>query len=875
MKGVVERSLVEQLSVLDVLDDLIWNKDGSVSVVYRLDGVYHEAGMSEEEFDQAAFAAENALATLPEGTSYQFFVMVDHARARKGIESALPPIPVTEETSALLEEFRVARVNELMRVDMSSGLGQGSLVQERRHFLVATFCPRLLQRSWLKEGLGKLRECGRRLGLGGPSRPMGEKYERAYERIMAEASNFDRRVTVSLLNMGLGFRRCKDAEIVELLFEMLNPTASRASQVRSLSERARFERDQLPQSIVKEYPFLADVSPVASVIDDDMVVRLEALRVGDQFVSVVTVKQLPDRTEPGSSVALLRLPRKRYWVCYRIDVPKAGLELAELRARATLAAGLQLKDVFVKTDRSDPHAKQVEKQSSEAMERIIASTQRVLGTTLQVVLSEPSREALDEAVEETLGAMGKLHGLRGYRETYSLLEAYLSSVPGAPMFPDRRKRVLTPNAVDMLPIFDFRTSDGKVPFLTPANSVLWYDPFDTTKQSNANILVSGTSGSGKSVTVCELVSGFEIASASRGEPAPYVFFLDNGQSYRRYMDVRPDARYVSFSFNEPPGVDIWSWSEEEESLEEHVSRLELLILDLLKVNAADEERFERVKAVVDRALLELYKGDEERSFQGFARRLKAVVEDMPGAGANDASGLLHGLFPFIDGKFRRLFEPNPSLAMRPEVHAICFDFQGLAEHKDLMSIALRLVIYVVRRWSARMARRRHRTFLVLDESWAMLDAGSGGASVAATAAPFLAASIRMGRKEGLSVIALSQQISDFALSAYGAAILGNSATFFIGHPGGEGAESLRKHLRLTERQCQQVKALKKSDRWHEFLMIRGEESSVVRVVLDPLARWVFTTSPKDRDRIAGVGAANPGMSLMEQLRVLAAEGCHA
>jgi type IV secretory pathway VirB4 component len=434
--------------------------------------------------------------------------------------------------------------------------------------------------------------------------------------------------------------------------------------------------------------------------------------------------------------------------------------------------------------------------------------------------------------------------------------------------------VLTPNAVDLLPIFDFRASEGKVPFLTPSNSVLWYDPFDTTKQANANILIMGTSGSGKSVAACNLISGYEIATAARGEPAPYVFFLDNGQSYRRYMDVRADARYVSFSFGEPPGVDIWSWSEDEEPLEEHVSRLELLIMDLLKVDAGNEERFERIKAVVDRALLQLYRGDQGRNFDGFAAQLRAVIEETP-AGAADLAGLLQALFPFIDGKFKRLFEPNSKLAMSPDVHAICFDFQGLAEHKDLMSIALRLVIYVVRRWSARMARRRHRSFLILDESWAMLDAGSGGASVAATAAPFLASSIRMGRKEGLSVCALSQQCSDFASSAYGAAILGNSATFLVGHPGGEGVEALRKHLRLTDRQCQQVKGLRKSTRWHEFLLIRGEESTVVRVVLDPLARWVFTTSPLDRDRIASLVEANPDKKLMDVLRLLAAEGSHA
>src|SRR4029453_4416391 len=94
---------------------------------------------------------------------------------------------------------------------------------------------------------------------------------------------------------------------------------------------------------------------------------------------------------------------------------------------------------------------------------------------------------------------------------------------------------------------------------------------------------------------------------------------------------------------------------------------------------------------------------------------------------------------------------------------------------------------------------RHRTFLVIDESWALLEAGSGG-GVVAMAGPFLSSSVRMGRKEGMSVIGLSQVIEDFVRSPYGAAIVGNSSTKLVGQPGGESVEGLRVNLRLTDRQ---------------------------------------------------------------------------
>jgi len=130
----------------------------------------------------------------------------------------------------------------------------------------------------------------------------------------------------------------------------------------------------------------------------------------------------------------------------------------------------------------------------------------------------------------------------------------------------------------------------------------------------------------------------------------------------------------------------------------------------------------------------------------------------------------------------------------------------------------------------------------------------------------------MGRKEGMSVVGLSQVIEDFVRSPYGAAIVGNSSTKLVGQPGGESVEGLRTHLRLTERQVEQVRRLSRTSRYHEFLLIQGDRSNVIRVPADPFSRWVFTTSPKDRERFIQLAEEHPELSLLDQVRTLAAEG---
>jgi type IV secretory pathway VirB4 component len=576
---------------------------------------------------------------------------------------------------------------------------------------------------------------------------------------------------------------------------------------------------------------------------------------------MISLKELPDRTEPGILVPLLSLNRERYLVLYRVDIPRSGAELAALRAKATLAAGLKLENFIVKSDRTDPQANAVEKQTDAAMERIISSTQRIFGTTLQIVLYERTPSALEEAVQETLGVLSRAHGLRGYRETYLLREAYLSLLPGAMPLVERRRKTLTPVMVDMLPIWGFQSGEGKVPFLTPQNGLVLYDPFDTGSQPNANILVTGTSGAGKSFAVSYLLSAYEIACAGRNDRPPFTFILDNGASYRRYIEMRPDGRTSPTASSNLSGVQPFEWRRKT-SRPKSTSAGWNGCCSIYSTCRAEPERFERKKAAIEAALYKVYREGLARDPLRASPAHSTVPEGRVMAGA---------LFPFTEGKFAKLFQPRQYASPREDVYAVCYDFMHLTEHRDFAALALRLCVYEIRRFAARMSRRRHRTFLVLDESWALLDTGVSG-GVASTAGPFLSSSVRMGRKEGMSVVGLSQVIEDFVRSPYGAAIVGNSSTKLVGQPGGESVEGLRTHLRLTERQVEQVRRLSRTSRYHEFLLIQGDRSNVIRVPADPFSRWVFTTSPKDRERFIQLAEEHPELSLLDQVRTLAAEG---
>ena len=830
--AVLERSLAGELSILSVDHDLIWHRDGDVTVVYRLHA-FHEPSLDDDAMNAAALLAENAWSGLPEGTRYQFFVLLDQHQARRMLTKALPPIVDDGGAAGFLEELRRSRLEDLLACDESV------VAQDRRHYLAATFRPTSLRRRRLVPLVASLRTmAGRFAGQPRVAREAALEHE-----VLQEAAHFERRVFRSLSTQeGLELHRCRGIEMAAVAHELLSPTAASHS------------------------PALSVTTPL---LEDDIVVERTRLRVGDRFVAILSMKDLPDRTEPGLLVPLLRLNRGRYRLVYSVDIPERAEELSLLRRKAALAEGLR-HTAMVETARTDPHADAVSAQSNEAMRKMFSSTQRLFGTSLQLVLMEDSVETLEEAVQEGLAAMAATQGMRGYRETFLLRRLFLSHAPGAPPVLERRRKALTPVMVDLQPVFDFRSGDSTrgVPFLTRDRAAIFFDPFDPRAQMNANILVTGTSGAGKSVAVQMIVSGYELMAACHGHPAPRVFIIDNGASYKRFMDARPhDGRYIPFSFNEPPGCDILAFDPAVDDREEHVSRLQWLLVDLLRLDPAKDGDFGEKNAVIERALLDLYAEGSDGGTRTFAE-LSRHLGDSP---ASRAVG--DRLRSFVDGKFARMFAANDRLAVGDDVHAVCYDFGRLAEHPDLALIALRLVIYEIRRAAARRHRasgRQGRSFLVLDESWALLDAGTGGA-LTTMAAPFIAASVRMGRKEGLSTIALSQQIEDFARSGYGAAILGNCATKLVGRPGKEAVAAIEKHLQLSPRQAEQVRRLACNDRFHEFLLTQADISNVVRITLDPLSRWLFTSSPQDRERIAALQASRPDLDLLATLRVLAAE----
>jgi len=206
--AVSERSLAPRISVVDIHDDVVWSRFGHLSLVYRIDA-FHEPGLDGADFNSAALLAENCWTGLPEGTFYQFYVFVDQRRGVRRLVQALPPIAGENPKERLFEEFRKARLRELTREE--EGGTAANLVQDRRHYLCATFTPVLPRPSALRracdDAMGRFTTW---VGGAGSRHPDGH-WTTTYDTLVEQSRRFRSTGGGRALADGAGIRAVLDA----------------------------------------------------------------------------------------------------------------------------------------------------------------------------------------------------------------------------------------------------------------------------------------------------------------------------------------------------------------------------------------------------------------------------------------------------------------------------------------------------------------------------------------------------------------------------------------------------------------------------------------------------------------------------------------
>ena len=137
--AVTERSLAPQINIVDIHDDVVWSRSGHLSRRLSRSTPSTSPASTARTSTRRRSSPRTAGPGSPRGPSTSSTCSSTSAAASGCWRQPCRRSPATARTERLLEEFRKARLHELTRLEENGNAA--NLVQDRRHYLCATFRP--------------------------------------------------------------------------------------------------------------------------------------------------------------------------------------------------------------------------------------------------------------------------------------------------------------------------------------------------------------------------------------------------------------------------------------------------------------------------------------------------------------------------------------------------------------------------------------------------------------------------------------------------------------------------------------------------------------------------------------------------------------
>jgi len=669
---------------------------------------------------------------------------------------------------------------------------------------------------------------------------------------------------------GLAARELSPEDFWRLHYQLLNPTRARQRlRAPQIAVRDNIWSDGALKSLgehVREYTEAEQLCHEA--LDDEH----GHFRQGDRFRRMMTLKILPERaTDYFASEPLLSLSFDRggvrepipYTLAVAVQVAHQGSARWMLNVKHRLVDALRraLPIIGGSASVEQEAADDAHKESiAELFRELHDMYSKIVSLSVSLLLEASSMEELDAQTEAARTCFNAIGNSELETEDLSQVPAFLSMLPGGGAYQLRKKGCTSRNAGDFLPVFaPWRgCSRAASVLLTPAGDVFKFDLFDKTLGNAFHGLVAADTGSGKSVSLGALT----LDALAAGIDA---ILVDNGGSWRPltelmggvYIPVNLRTSICPFPSLEG-AVDRDSGELDKEEIASIVNFIDLCVTDQGRAG------FDIVTTdVVARAVQGVYETrlrgcPTERPLIGqFAAALKAY-----GDTAQDkaiAQDVARRLGIYCDGLYADFL--NRESQLRFDSRLLTFDMAEVSQNATAKKLAMATIMRAI---GNRAAARRHRTLVEVDEGHEYLGTD-------AVAERFLAGCYRKMRKYDVAMWMISQNLADFVNSPVGEPIINNALIkIFLRHGKGAGRDGVIKYFRLPPRAAQAFGELeRRSGYYSDFFLIYGERATTVRLALHPLAYWILTTDPTDRELIGRAAEKNPHLSRLELLEGLA------
>jgi type IV secretion/conjugal transfer VirB4 family ATPase len=626
-----------------------------------------------------------------------------------------------------------------------------------------------------------------------------------------------------------------------LLYEQIERDRSRLQQktnslIGQLNDLMKIELSgaerafRLVRRLVNFRPSRIEAAPLCGmrhlnwqVCDSELEAHCSHLRANDDYVRVLTLKELPGETRPLLLQGLLDVPANFHVVTewHPVDNAKARKEINSRRrhhhnSKTSFVSNLQ--------DRQNIGPKdELVDDSKEAAVAELGSALTALGMegknfgefTLSVVIYDEDRPKVEHAVAEFQKIFTQHDGLL-HEERYNLLNAFFATIPGNRQFNLRKQWALDSNYADLSFLFTVDTGSRRNAHLECEYLTLLESTHGTPYYLNlhsgdvAHTLLLGATGSGKSFSL-----SFILQSIQKYDPLTFIF--DLGGSYETLTRVF-GGTYLNVGLKDP-GFTINPFSLER--THENINFLYLFLRVLIEAGGRYELTTTDEKSLFA-ALERVYKLSREiRTLTNFASILGPLGER------------LHRWTQA--GQFGHLFDNVEDTLAFSRFQT--FNFDGWSDYPDVLEP---LLFYVLQRASSEIERRENTaTFkvFVIDEAWIFLKNR--------TIRDWITRAEKTWRKKNAAMVLATQSVVELAASDMLHIVNESCPTkIFLSNPNID----RRLYSEIFQLNDTQLELLESLVPKRELLLIQPRGTKKLVLSVDALTYWVATNNARDNIR---------------------------
>jgi type IV secretion/conjugal transfer VirB4 family ATPase len=559
------------------------------------------------------------------------------------------------------------------------------------------------------------------------------------------------------------------------------------------------------------------------VCDSELEAQRGYLRMDDDYLRVMTLKELPSETQPLLLQGLFDVPANFHVVTewHPIDNAKARKEIASRRrhhhnSKTSFVSNLQdSKNAGPQDNLVDDSKAAAVSELGGALTAIGMEGKNFGEYTLSVVIYDEDRVKVEHAVAEFQKLFMQHDGLL-YEERYNLLNAYFATVPGNRQFNLRKQFALNSNHADLSFLFTVDTGSEWNPHLEREYLAVLESTHGTPYYMNlhsgdvAHTLLLGATGSGKSFCLSTT-----LQSLQKYDPLTFIF--DLGGSYETLTRVF-GGTYLNVGLKNP-GFSINPFSLE--PTHENMNFLYLFLRVLIEAGGRYELSMADEKALFS-AIERVYKlPDAIRTLTNFASILGPLGER------------LHRWTQA--GQFGHLFDNKEDTLTFARFQT--FNFDGWSEYPDVLEP---LLFYVLQRASSEIERRENTaTFkvFVIDEAWIFLKNK--------TIRDWITRAEKTWRKKNAAMILATQAVVELADSDMLHIVNESCPTkIFLSNPNID-RKMYAEIFQLNDTQLELLESLVPK---RELLLMQPRGTKKLVLEVDALSYWIATNNARDNIR---------------------------